>query len=192
MIALPSAPTPAPRRQLLVGVGLACAAAAAATGGLLALFLQFRDRAMASEGAWLPEGVKVPMVPANVMLIALLPICVFAQWAVYSAHRGDKPHAGAALGLTGMLGLAVVNAQAMIWKVMAVPAAQGSYSVLFYAVTGLVTLFAIIGVIFSAVTALRFLGGRTADREVVVAHALYWYAFSVVFTMLWFVVYVTK
>jgi cytochrome c oxidase subunit 3 len=117
---------------------------------------------------------------------------VFAQWAVYAAVRGDKAHTGTALGLTGMLGLAVINAQAMIWKVMAVPAAQGSYSVLFYATTGLVTLLAIIGVVFSVVTALRFLGGRTAEREVVVAHALYWYAFSFVFAMLWFVVYVTK
>lgn len=192
MIALPSAPAPAPRRQLLVAVGLACAAATAAVGGLLALFLQFRDQAMSTEGAWLPDDTKVPMVAANVMLIALLPICVFAQWAVYAAARGDKPHAGAALGLTGMLGLAVINGQAMIWKVMGVPAGQGSYSALFYAVTGLMTLLAIIGVVFSAVTALRFLGGRIADREVVVAHALYWYVFSFVYAMLWFVVYVKK
>ena len=69
--------------------------------------------------------------------------------------RGNlEPHAGAALGLVAVIGLALVNAQAMIWKVMAVPAAQGSYSVLFYAVTGLVTLLAIVGVVFSAVTAL--------------------------------------
>ena len=33
---------------------------------------------------------------------------------------------------------------------------------------------------------------RSNADYVVAAHALYWYAFSFVFTMLWFVVYVTK
>ena len=48
---------------------------------------------------WLPKGITIPEVPSNVMLIAMLPICVFAQWAVYSAKRNDRPHAG--LGLQG-------------------------------------------------------------------------------------------
>ncbi len=49
-----------------------------------------------------------------------------------------------------------------------------------------------IGVAFSAVTAFRYLGGRSSDREIVSAHALYWYSLSAVFFALWFVVYVTK
>ena len=51
---------------------------------------------------------------------------------------------------------------------------------------------AIVGVVFSAVTAFRFLGGRITDREIVSAHAMYWYFLSVAFVALWFVVYVTK
>ena len=46
--------------------------------------------------------------------------------------------------------------------------------------------------VFSAVTAFRYLGGRTTDREIVSAHAMYWYFLSAVFAVLWFVVYVTK
>ena len=69
---------------------------------------------------------------------------------------------------------------------------QGTYSVMFYAVTGVVMALAIVGVVFSAVTAFRYLGGRTTDREVVSAHALYWYAYSAIFAVVWFVVYVTK
>jgi cytochrome c oxidase subunit 3 len=72
------------------------------------------------------------------------------------------------------------------------PANGGTFSAMFYAFTGVMTALAIIGVVFSAVTAFRFLGGRTTDREIVSAHAMYWYFLSVVFTMLWFVVYVTK
>ena len=193
MHALPPAPAPAPRRQVFVGTALACAAGASMVGGMLALWMRFREVAInGPDHRWLPKGITIPEVPSNVMLIAMLPICVFAQWAVYSAKRNDRPHAGLALGLVGLLGIAFINAQAFIWATMGLPVADGSYSVLFYAVTGVMTVMAVIGVTFSVVTAFRYLGGRTADRDLVSAHALYWYSFSVVYSMLWFVVYVTK
>jgi hypothetical protein len=46
--------------------------------------------------------------------------------------------------------------------------------------------------VFSFVAAFRYLGGRTSDREIVTAHAIYWYFIAAAFAMLWFVVYVTK
>jgi cytochrome c oxidase subunit 3 len=194
MLALPSAPAPAPRRQVIVGTALVVGAAMAIVGGMLALSLRMRKAALdVANGTWVPKGVKVPMVPANTMLIALIPICIFAQWAVYSAKRNDKPHTGLALGLTGLIGLAFINAQAFIWNQMHLGIVKGgTYAVLFYSLTGVTTALAVAGVVFSAVTAFRYLGGRTTDREVVSAHALYWYAYAVVFTMVWFVVYVTK
>lgn len=193
MQALPPAPAPAPRRQLLVGTALASAASVALVGGMLALWVRFREQAINGlTHRWLPEGVNIPEVAANVMLIALVPLCVFAQWAVYSAKRDDKPHTGLALGLTGLIGIALINAQAYIYSQMKVPAAEGTFGAMFYALTGVVTALAVIGVVFSAVTAFRYLGGRTTDREVVAAHALYWYSYSAVFVALWFVVYVTK
>lgn len=192
MLALPSAPAPAPRRQVFVGTAVACAAGAALVGGMLALYLRFRDEAMAVDGRWVPEDVSVPLQPANIMLMALLPLCIFAQWAVYAAKRDDKPHTGVALGLTGLMGLAVINAQAYIYAQIDMPANGGTFAAMFYAITGVMTALAVIGVVFSAVTAFRYLGGRTSDREIVSAHALYWYFLSIAFTMLWFVVYVTK
>jgi cytochrome c oxidase subunit 3 len=192
MLALPTAPAPAPRRQVFVGTALVLAGAAALIGGLLALFLRFRSATIDAGEAWMPEDYKFSMVAANVMLIALLPLCIFAQWAVYSAKRDDKPHTGLALGLTGLMGLAFINAQAFIYATTAMPVALGTYSVLFYAVTGVTLAMAVIGVVFCGVTAFRYLGGRTTDREIVSAHAMYWYAYSAVFTVVWFVVYVTK
>jgi cytochrome c oxidase subunit 3 len=193
MLALPPAAPPAPRRQLLVGTALACVAGTALLGGMLALWMQFRDEAIASaDGRWLPKGIVIPEVATNVMLIAFLPICVFAQWAVYSAKRDDKPHTALALGLTGMLGLAVVNAQAFVYAQMELPASGGAYNSMFYALTGVFTLLVVLGIAFSAVTAFRYLGGRTTDREIVAAHAMYWYFLSVGYSALWLVVYVTK
>jgi heme/copper-type cytochrome/quinol oxidase subunit 3 len=193
MLALPPAPAPTPRRQIFVGTALVTAAAASLVGGMLALYLRMRNDALgAVDGTWLPEDAKISMVAANVMLLSLIPICVFAQWAVYGAKRDDKPHTGVALMLTGLLGLALVNAQAFIYATIELPVSQGTYSIMFFTVTGVSMLLAIVGVGFSAITAFRYLGGRTTDREVVSAHALYWYAYSAIFAVVWFVVYVTK
>jgi len=192
MTALPPVPAAAPRRQVFVATAVACAAGGATFGGMLALWLRMRDQAFDTVGHWLPEGTTVPMVAANVMLISLLPLCVFAQWAVYAATRDDRQHAATALGLVGVLGLMFINAQAYIYKRMEIPADGGDYAAMFYALTGVLMAAAIIGVVFSAVTAFRYLGGRTTDREVVSAHALYWYVLSTAYALLWFVVYVTK
>jgi len=50
----------------------------------------------------------------------------------------------------------------------------------------------IIGVVFSAVAAFRYIGGRSGDQEILVSHAIYWYAMSAIFAAIWFLVYVTK
>jgi len=193
MHALPSAAAPAPRRQVFVGTALACAAGAALLGGMLAMWLRFRDTAIHGDaGRWVPKGVAIPGVASNVMLLAFIPICVFAQWAVYSAKRNDNPHTGLALALTGLLGIMFINAQAYIYTQMKLAANGGTYQTMFYTVTGVMVALVVVGVAFSAVTAFRYLGGRSTDREVVSAHALYWYFLSVAYMMLWFVVYVTK
>ncbi len=192
MHALPAAPAPAPRRQLLVGTAVTCAALAALLGGMMALYLRLRDQSLSESGHWLPKGVEVPMVPANVMLCAMLPIAIISQWAVYSAKRGDRVHTGVALWLVALLAVAVINAQVNIYERMGVPAVGETFNTMFYALTGVMIALFGAGTLFSAITAFRYLGGRSTDRDTVTAHALYWYFLSFAFAMLWFVIYVTK
>jgi cytochrome c oxidase subunit 3 len=192
MIALPAAPAPAPKRQLIVGTALASAASATLIGGMLGLWLRFREHAHDTGVRWVPRGVQIPEVASNVMLIGFLPAVVFAQWAVYAARRNDKHHVALALGLVGLLGIALINAQANIYAQMDLALADGPYAPMFYALTGVFMVLLVTGVGFSAITAFRFLGGRTTEREIVAAHAIYWYALSILFMALWFVVYVTK
>jgi heme/copper-type cytochrome/quinol oxidase subunit 3 len=196
MLALPSAPAPAVRRQMFVGAALVCSAGAMVIGGMLAIWLRFRKVALAgADHRWLPKGISIPEVASNIMLLSFVAVCIFAQWAVYSAKRDDRRHVGMALLLTGLGGLAIINAQVAVYAQMELPirAADGSaYGVMFYAITGTFVAFLIIGVVFSFVTAFRYLGGRTREREIVTAHAIYWYFAAAAFTMLWFVVYVTK
>jgi cytochrome c oxidase subunit 3 len=194
MQALPAAPAPPPRRQVLVGTAFAAGATLMLIGGMLAVWYQQRARAEDAGEAWLPEGITIPEVPTNVILFGLLGLLIFAQWAVYAARRRDRINTGLALGLVALMALAVINAQVFIFNQIDLPIADetAGYAVMFYAVTGTMTALFIAGVVFTAVTAFRYLGGRTTDREIVAAHALYWYVLTVAFCAVWFVVYVTK
>jgi heme/copper-type cytochrome/quinol oxidase subunit 3 len=191
--ALPPAPAAPPRRQILMGTALAGVGTIMLIGGMLAVWVLQRERALDSEaGTWVPDGITIPEVPTNVMLIGLGALVVFAQWAVYASRRGEKAHTALALGLVGLIGVAVINAQIYVYSQIELPIAEGGYPGMFYAVTGTMTALLITGLLFTAIAAFRFLGGRTTDREIVAAHALYWYVLTVAFAAVWIIVYVTK
>lgn len=199
MHALPPAPQPAPRRQLFVGTALASAAGVMLIGGMLSVWLQFRAAAPVRESErrgfikdWMPADVIVPEVAANMMLIAFFVVCVMAQWAVYSAKRNDRQHAGMALGMTMLMGLATLNAQIFIWTQMGVGARDGAFHSMFYALTGTMAFLVIAGLVYTAVAAFRYLGRGHSEVAIVSANALYWYFLTAAFTALWFVVYVQK
>jgi cytochrome c oxidase subunit 3 len=192
MYALPSPPPPAPQRQLLVGTSLAVVAAVMSIGSMLAVWALQRKEAIDADGQWLPDGVTIPEVPTNVMLIAFIGLCVFAQWALYSANNDDRGHTALALGCTFLVGILVINAQAFVYVQMGLGVGDGTYAAMFYAITGFFVALMIAGLLFTTVAAFRYIGGRSADRELLAAHALYWYAMAAIFSGIWFLVYVTK
>lgn len=189
--ALPPGPAPAPRNQLLVGSGLAALAMIMLTGGMLAVWSLQRSRATDLTGTWLPDGVVIPEVPSNVMLLAFVGVCVFAHWAQWSSARGDRAHTALAFGCLALVALLIINAQAFIYHEMGLGIGDGTYAVMFYAVTGVFIALMVAGLAFTAVAAFRSLGGR-ADGELLVAHAIFWYTLSAVYAAIWFVVYVVK
>jgi heme/copper-type cytochrome/quinol oxidase subunit 3 len=190
-LALPPGPAPAPRRQIFVGTALACVAGTMLVGGQLAIWALIRERAV-DAGERFPEKFEIPEVPSNVMLITIYALCLFAQWTVYAAKRGDRVHAGLSLGIVAVMTLAFINAQAYVYHAMEMPIADSAYPGMFYAITGTVLALVIIGLVFTGVTAFRLLGGRSGDLELVSAHAMYWYFVAAAFSGVWFVVYVTK
>jgi heme/copper-type cytochrome/quinol oxidase subunit 3 len=195
MLALPSAAPPAPKRQMLVGTALGCVAAGSLIGAMLALWMLFRTESIDNGAAWVPKGIKVPLVPANTMLLGFGLLLVFAQWTVYAAKRDARSHTVLGLSLVGIIGAAIVNAQAFIYARMKLPIIgknPTAFNTMFYAITGAFLLLLLVGIGFTIVTAFRYMGGRTSDREIISAHALYWYFLSALFFALWFVVYVTK
>jgi heme/copper-type cytochrome/quinol oxidase subunit 3 len=90
------------------------------------------------------------------------------------------------------LALASINAQIAIWAQMGVGANDGAFHSMFYAATGAMTALLLSGLVYTAVAAFRYLGGRTKEVELVSAHALYWYFLTAAFCAVWFVIYVQK
>jgi len=188
---LPGVATPAPKRQLFVATAVACVAASALVGGMLGVWVLIRERRVA-DGERFPLDYIIHEVATNVMLITIWTTALFGQWAVYAGKRGDRSQTALALGVTGLLAVAFLNAQAFTWNQMGVEVADEYYGALFYAMTG--TLFAIVvaGLLFSVIAAFRALAGRLGDTDVLAAHSLFWYWAAAAYSAIWFVVYVTK
>ena len=196
---LPAGPTTAARHPLFIATGSVVAAGTMLMFGMLAVWFKFRDASPLRAGKggkmihdWLPADLKIPEVATNTLAITMVIAAIMGQWAVYSATRKDSQHTTLALFITGLIGIAAINAQVAIYKQMEAVLADGAYQTMFYAITGTMLLLICTGVAFSFVAAFRVLGGRVADRAVVTAHALYWYFLTTAFIALWFVVYVQK
>ena len=190
-LAVPAGPAPAPRRQVFVGTALASVAGTTLIGGMLAIWTLMRERVV-SRGERFPVDYIIPEVTTNVMLITIGTLCLFAQWAVYSARRQDRAHTGLALGVVLITGIAFINGQAFVYVDMGMPLAETSYATLFYAITGTMVALVIAGLVYTVVAAFRSLGGRDREVEVISAHAMYWYFVAAAYAAVWFVVYVTK
>lgn len=190
-LALPPAAPPAPRRPVFMATALACVAGTMLVGSMLAVWVLIRERHV-DLGERFPLDYVIHEVATNVMLITIWALCLFAQWAVYAGTRGDRAHTALALGVTGVLALAFINAQAFVWNQMGVEVADEYYGALFYAVTGTMVAIVVAGLVFTVVAAFHSLSGRLGDTEVLTAHALFWYWAAAVYSAVWFVVYVTK
>lgn len=188
---LPPAAPPGPRRQLFIGTALGCVAGTMLVGGMLAIWVLVRERYVGA-GERFPIDYVIHEVSTNVMLITIWALCLFAQWAVHAGNRGDRTHTALALGVTGVLAIAFINAQGFVWSQMQVEVADEYYGALFYAMTGTMLAIVIAGLVYTTVAAFRSLGGRLRDTETLSAHALFWYWAASAYSAVWFVVYVTK
>jgi heme/copper-type cytochrome/quinol oxidase subunit 3 len=205
-LALPAPPVPAPKRTLFVATGFAVAAGAAFFASVLGVYLGVRDDALDALRAeqandpnvvvrFLPREVVVPEIATNTMLITMVGAVILAQWAVYAIKRGERHQTAIALALCWVFGIATLNSQAYTWAQMGVGINDaGPFGTVFYASTGAFAAALVIGLIYTAISAFRSLGGRysATDTEGLAAHALVWYFLLVAYAALWFVIYVNK
>lgn len=198
--ALPAGPQPAPRRQLLVGTGVVSAAGALLIGGMLSVWLRFRDAAplrASSDGLkqikdWMPKDMAMAEVLTNVAFATVVIACVMAQWAAYSSRRNDSRHTSMALGMTLLMGVAFINALVAVYPEMEIVLTDGAYQTMFYAITGTLIALIAVGMAFTLAALFKSAGGRASNSDLMNAHALYWYFLAAAYAAVWFVVFVQK
>jgi cytochrome c oxidase subunit 3 len=179
--------------MLLVATALSCAGVGMLFAGMLAVWIALRDAAGGTTAAWVPKGVAIPGVAANMMLIIMAGASVMVQWAVYAIGQDDRRDTVVAAALTVIFGVAVFNAQAYIYQQIAV-GVKTRYGALFFSVTGAFLVALVGGMVMAVVVVFRSLGGRYSSKrhEGISALAFYWHFLTAVFAAVWFVVYVVK
>jgi cytochrome c oxidase subunit 3 len=179
--------------MLLVATALTCAGVGMLFAGMLAVWIALRDAAGGTSAAWLPKGIVLPGVAANMMLIIMAGASVMVQWAVYAMANDNRRDTVVAAALVVIFGVAVFNAQAYIYQQIGV-GVNTRYGALFFSVTGAFLVALVAGMIMAVIVVFRSLGGRYTSKrhEGISALALYWHFLTAVFAGVWFVVYVVK
>jgi heme/copper-type cytochrome/quinol oxidase subunit 3 len=197
MMSVAAAPAPARPRVLVLGTTLVCLAGSMLFAGMISIYLALREQAGGTTADWLPGGLIIPEVATNVMLVGIFLISIVIQWARYSIQHNDRVNTYVALGLTTLMGIAMLNAQVYIWRelklVIASEANQG-FQMLWYSITGTYFVALAVGVVATALLAFRALGGRASQRHAdsISAACVYWHFLLLAFSAVWLCVYVTK
>ncbi|MGE0877236.1 MAG: cytochrome c oxidase subunit 3 [Acidimicrobiia bacterium] len=194
MLALPPAPAPARPRMMLVATALVAMAASVLIGSMLALYVHLRDVAGGSTARWVPKGVQISAVTANMLLSTVVIAALCGQIAAYTMRRDNRSDSYLFLGAAGFFGLAAVNAQAYMWKYSKIKMLDGGYATITFVITGVLVALLLAGVVFTVLVAFRAVGGRysSKDSEGIAAVALYWHFCAVATAAVWYVIYVVK
>jgi cytochrome c oxidase subunit 3 len=140
------------------------------------------------------QGVPIPLQPPTVMVFTLLLSCFTVQWAFYAVARNDRVNAYVALGLTLLLGGAVINAQFWLYQQMGLVIAESVQAVLIYAISGAFLALLLSAMAYLLVVTFRTLGGQYGPHQHggIAGATLYWYVMVAVFAVIWYAIYITK
>jgi cytochrome c oxidase subunit 3 len=191
---LAGAAAPARPRVLVTGTALASAAVVMVFAGMLAFYAHARAAAIEAEGTWLPEGVEIPLTPANMALITLVMSVVIMQWAVYAIANDDRRSTYIALGLSVLMGIAYINEICFYFTQMGDLTVDEPVGLLIFGITGSHLALTGLAIVFVLLMAFRTLGGQYSarDHEGIVAATLFWYVMVGLYAVIWYTIFVTK
>ncbi len=189
---LPAADVARPR-TVLVGTMFAAAASMMLFLGVVVIYIFERAEARSNGAVWFPEG-SVELGPPGFVFATLVLSVFTVQWAVPAINNGDRPNTCVALGLTGLFGAAIFNQMWFIINDIGFVLAADKAQFLFFVVNGTFIVFLIGAVVFIALTFLRALTGQFGPRKSdgVAAAALYWHTVVGMWSIAWYLIYITK
>ncbi len=190
--ALP-APVAGRPRTVLVGTMFASGASMMVYFGLLAVYAHRRAEASFSGQGWFPEGT-VELGPPGFIFWTLLLSVFTVQWAVQAIKNGDRTNAMWAMAITALFGAAVFNQLWFIINDIGYALADGEAEFFFFVINGTFVVFLILAVVFLALTMLRALFGSYGPRQSdgIAAAAMFWNTVVAMWSITWYVIYITK
>jgi heme/copper-type cytochrome/quinol oxidase subunit 3 len=189
---MPAAELPRPR-TLLVGTVFAIVACGMFFAGAFGIYLKARNDVLTSAGKWLAPG-QISLVPGGMMMVTTAMSVVTMTWAVQAIRNDDRKNAYVALGITLLFGVANINQQVFYYHDMKLKVQGSVAELLIYVITGAHVAMLIGAMVFVALAAFRALAGQYSSRQSdgIQAASYFWYATMLIYTLIYYGIYVTK
>ena len=189
---MPAAELPRPR-TLLVGTVFAIVACGMFFAGAFGIYLKARSDVVTSGGKWLKAG-QISLVPGGMMMVTAAMSVVTMTWAVQAIRNDDRKNAYIALGITLLFGVANINQQVFYYHDMKLKVQGSVAELLIYVITGAHVAMLIGAMVFVALAAFRALAGQYSSRQSdgIQAASYFWYATMLMYTLIYYGIYVTK
>ena len=180
-------------RTLVTGAVLGSITSVMFFAGLFAIYFSMRADANAWGSEWFPEGA-IQLVPGGMNMATLSLSVITMAWAVRSVSNNDRIHTYLALGLTALLGIAVINQTVFYLNDIGLPIDYSKSSTLLFTIVGAHMVMIAIGVIWNLLLLVRAFGGQDTQRhqDLVAALSFYWYAGVAVYSIIWIGIYIAK
>lgn len=180
-------------RTFVVGALLGTGAVVVTFCSLIAIYVQQRQGTRAAGEEWFPVG-SIELGPAGMVMMTLVLSSVTVQWAVQAARTEDRPHGFLALGVTLLFGAAVLNQFWFIYQQTGFAIDDSNATLFFYVITGSFIAMLIAAMTFVTVTTVRSLLGPFGRElaHTIQAAALFWHATVLCYSLVWYVVFITK
>lgn len=189
---MPAAELPRPR-TLLVGTVFAIVACGMFFAGAFGVYLKQRNDVVTSGGEWLKKN-QISLVPGGMMMVTAAMSVITMAWAVQAIRNDDRKNAYIALGITLLFGVANINQQVFYYNDMKLTVKDHVADLLIYVITGAQVAMLIGAMVFVALAAFRALAGQYTSRQSdgIQAAFYFWTATMVIYTLVYYGIYVTK
>ena len=190
---LPAAPS-VRSRNILVGTAFAVAGVIMYFAGLFGVYFQQRAQFRGAGQEWIPGSARIELTPPGMIMWTLIIGCAVVQWAVYSIARDDRGHALLAIGTALAMGAMVLVQSGWQFIQMGLVADESRAATLIYTLSISFMIMVIVGMIFLALMGFRALAGQYSSNQTdgIVAAAIWWYAMTGIYFVLWIGVFIAK
>ena len=186
-------------RTVVIGAVLATATAVMFFAGLVGIYVSIRqnNEFLVENGLggtlWFPEGA-VQIAPGTMMLFTTWIGAATMTWAIQAVQNDDRRHLYVAIGLTILMGAAVINQMVFAIGDFGLPVDRSVPALLLYTLYGAFIAFQGSAIAFLVLILFRVLGGQYDSRNAdgVQAAAIYWYATVIMYAVVWYLLTITK